>query len=111
MLQYLMSTTGVTTAELARLTGNTERTIRNWLTNTTEPPRSVLNFLRIKKGSIGQFHENWNGWIISHDGFLCTPENDVMSPYNVRAGQFLLQNVSHAEIIEACKLGGIEQPY
>lgn len=110
MLRYLMMITKTSKIDLARMTGYSARTINNWLTARSPTPRVVINYLRLRAGDLGAASEDWDGWRIGTDGLMYSPEDWRMSPYNVRAGHFLIQNSRHDVIMATCRANGIEQP-
>lgn len=74
--------------DLARICQVTERTARRWVDGQTVTPGAVIILLRaLISRDLGFFHPAWEGWVISHRGELCSPENWFCTPGQVRALQ------------------------
>lgn len=71
--------------DIARICAVTVKTARNWKTGKVFPPAAAIKLLT---RDLGCFHPAWNGWVISARGELCSPENWVATPGDVRAQQF-----------------------
>lgn len=59
-------------AELAALTGASERTARRWK-QAGRAPADILKLLRLKGGELGELAEAWRGWTL-RDDVLVSPE-------------------------------------
>lgn len=71
--------------ELAELTGASLTTARRWR-RLQKAPAIVVRALEIHEThNLGRFHAEWDGWSISRDGKLHTPEGDWFRPGEVRA--------------------------
>jgi hypothetical protein len=70
--------------EIARLCKVSERTANRWKDGTRCPPETALMILR---GDLECLHPAWAGWVISARGELCSPENWICTPGQVRALQ------------------------
>jgi transcriptional regulator with XRE-family HTH domain len=59
-------------------------TARRWKRGDIIPSPGILLVL---EGDLGGFHPAWSGWIINGKGELCSPENWICTPGEVRAMQ------------------------
>lgn len=92
-------------------------TARRWKRGTTCLPHTA-NLLLMR--DLGCFHENWAGWTISERGELCSPEDWIVTPGDVRwirmaramLGDYRRENRKLKEIVEYLENGGFveDQP-
>jgi len=81
--------------DLCRLCGVHERTVQRWLAGDTLPPPAAIILLRaLESRDLGFFHPAWADWVISRRGELCSPENWIATPGDVRAMQLKEAQVS-----------------
>lgn len=79
---------GISVKDLARLCQVTEKTARRYKAGTVCPPPAVIILLRLlKERELGAIHPNWKDWKISERGELCSPENWIATPGEIRAIQ------------------------
>lgn len=82
---------GLPISEVARICRISLKTARRWKRGQTVPPETALMMLR---RDLGCFHPNWSGWHISERGELCSPENWIATPGNVRGIQLFQAQLS-----------------
>jgi hypothetical protein len=81
--------------DLARICCVSERTVRRWLNGqAVTPPATIILLRALNARDLGFFHSAWAGWVLSRRGELCSPENWVCTPGNVRAMQLKEAQVS-----------------
>ncbi len=74
--------------DIARICGVSERNVRRWLDGTRGPPCAAILLLRaLMCRDLGFFNPAWEGWVINDRGELCSPENWISTPGDVRALQ------------------------
>lgn len=84
-----------TVKDLCRLCGVTERTVMRWRSGDTLAPEPAVVLLRaLESRDLGFFDPKWAGWVISRRGELCSPENWIATPGDVRAMQLKEAQVS-----------------
>lgn len=89
-IKELLWRLGWTPAEAAQECGVSLRTWRRWERCAPRMPHTALRLLRALSGlDLGEMHAAWQGWTITRRGELCTPENDIFGPGDVRALQYL----------------------
>lgn len=75
--------------DIARLCQVSERTVQRWLDATRCPPAPAIILLRaLLEADLGLFDPAWSGWVVKR-GKLCSPENWIATPGEVRALQML----------------------
>src|SRR5690348_7230483 len=77
----------LTIKQIAQFCGVSEKTAQRWQTGQIVPPTSALIVLRLHRyGDLGVVDPAWAGWVIRR-GILCSPENWMCTPGNIRALQ------------------------
>jgi len=80
----------LTPVAFQKLTGISRRTFYRW--QDTPPPWAVL-LCKLLSGQLGRVHENWSGWTISTIGELCSPENTIFTPGELRSWFFRYEQI------------------
>lgn len=86
----LMPWHGLSSEQLAELTGVHVTTARRWMREKGAPAAICRALAVLRFGRLAALDPQWSGWII-RDGRLWSPENDDWSPGEVRAGRVASQ--------------------
>lgn len=78
-------------SEIAQRCKVTLKTARNWKSGKVCPPASAIMLL---SRDLGYLHPRWAGWIISHTGELCSPENWIATVGDVLSIQLTQAQLS-----------------
>lgn len=66
-----------------------QRTVLNWESEKTKPPRAVFLCLMIFSGHLDMAGKKWIGFRFAADGCIESPEGDFIWPQEIRAIKFL----------------------
>lgn len=68
------------------------KTVRNWDTGKTQPPKAVIKLLEILSNDLEFLGSEWQGFRF-HKGEIITPERDYLRPSDLRAHNWIVQSL------------------
>jgi len=75
---------GLSVSEIAQKCKVSLKTAARWKAGQNVPPTALM----ILRRDLGCLHPAWKGWVITHRGELCSPEEWLATPGSIRAMQF-----------------------
>ncbi len=82
------------TADIAKLTRCTERTVSRWLKRGRIPETPLKLLQIIQSGKLGEIHDEWHGWkICSRTGQLWSPNGEKMHQGDISAIKYRLHQI------------------
>lgn len=85
---------GWTRREAARRLGVTVRTVANWESGRTRPPRYVEDYYRLASGTAPTWSK-WSGWRLIDDGLL-DPTGQLHRPHEIQNARWLIAQLQNA---------------